>query len=69
MSDNKLLQKPSQNLSKSTTDSKPNDKQKSNKEVNDNESSKMTPQYQVSNKTILTQYVCVCQKFMFMNIF
>lgn len=61
MSDNKLLQKPSQNLSKSTSDSKPNDKQKSNKEVNDNESSKMTPQYQVSNKTILTQYVYVCQ--------
>ncbi|CAB4494075.1 unnamed protein product [Rhizophagus irregularis] len=49
MSDDKLLQKLSQNSPKLTPDNKPNDKQKPHEEANDNpikESSKMAPQYQ-----------------------
>lgn len=69
MSDNKLLQKLSQNSPKLTPDSKPNDKQKPHEEANDNpikESSKMAPQYQVSNKKIFNT---ICLIFIFMNIF
>ncbi|EXX61137.1 hypothetical protein RhiirA5_367518 [Rhizophagus irregularis] len=48
MSDDKLLQKLSQNSPKLTPDNKPNDKKKPHEEANDNpikESSKMAPQY------------------------
>lgn len=55
MSDDKLLQKLSQNSPKLTPDNKPNDKKKPHEEANDNpikESSKMAPQYKVLNKKI-----------------